>query len=171
MVSIVTLGLRALELLWTLLIMALVGNMIHDSAGGDPAIVNYTMFVAVFSMLSLIYLFAAELFDIVLIPMLPMLVDALNVLFFFVGAVALAAYLGAHSCNNSGYTKSNLVTKTSGSEPKRCREAQASTAFLWFAFACYAASMVLSFMNKSGGGGLRGGVGGIRRGGPSMSQV
>ena len=81
--------------------MALVGNMIHDSAGGDPAIVNYTMFVAVFSMLSLIYLFAAELFDIVLIPMLPMLVDALNVLFFFVGAVALAAYLGAHSCNNS----------------------------------------------------------------------
>jgi hypothetical protein len=50
---------------------------------------------------------------------------------------------------------------------KRCREAQAVTAFLWFGFACYAASAVIDAF--SGKVNLR--SGGIRKGVPAMSQV
>lgn len=76
--------------------------MIHDATNGNPSIVNYVMFVAVFSMLSLIYLIASTVSDsAVIMPILPMVIDGLNVLFFVIGGIALAAYLGAHSCSNS----------------------------------------------------------------------
>jgi hypothetical protein len=189
------------QFLWTLLIMALVGNMIASYHGGSPAIVNFDMFVAVFSMLSLIYLFAATL-EYVDVPIVTLVLDALNVIFFFIGGTATAAYLHVHSCNNKvrpgspllshswarpfkkssptsfnlkrhaanrmiqqAYLVSNHIT--AGSE-KICREGQASTAFLWFGFAAYVATLVFSFMNRSGVN-LRGP--GIGRGRPAMSQV
>ncbi|KAF2151424.1 hypothetical protein K461DRAFT_280214 [Myriangium duriaei CBS 260.36] len=152
--------------------MALIGNMIHDATRGNPAIVNYDMFVAVFSMLSLLYLIPATLRDSFRVhPMLMVGLDVLNTLFFFCGAVATAAYLGAHSCGNNGYTESNFITNGANNRGKRCHEAQASTAFLFFGFAAFAVSAVLSALEGRSSGGLRGGVGGIRRGGPSMSQV
>ena len=81
--------------------MALVGNMIHDAIGGNPSIVNYVMFVAVISMLSLFYLIAATVSEgFVIIPILPVIVDGINMLFFLIGGIALAAYLGVHSCGN-----------------------------------------------------------------------
>jgi len=81
--------------------MALVGNMIADAIAGNPSIVNYCMFVAVFSMISLIYLIAATVNEgFVIMPILPLIVDALNTLFFLIGGIALAAYLGVHSCGN-----------------------------------------------------------------------
>jgi uncharacterized membrane protein len=83
------------------LIISLVGNMIADAIAGNPSIVNYTMFVAVFSLLSLFYLIAATVSEgFVIIPILPIIIDGLNTLFFFVGGIALAAYLGVHSCGN-----------------------------------------------------------------------
>lgn len=79
--------------------MALVGSIIHDASGGNPSIINYDMFVAVISMLSLIYLVAAGVQEaLVLHPFLVIAVDALNTLLFFCGAVAMAAQLGVHSC-------------------------------------------------------------------------
>ena len=64
------------------------------------------------------------------------------------------------------------MTSFSTNNVKRCQEAQASTAFLWFGFAAYVASLVFTAMGASGSGvNLRGGMGGIRRGGPNMSQV
>ena len=90
-----------MQFFWTLLIMALVGNMIHEAVGGNPSIVNYVMFVAVISMLSLFYLIAVTFSEgFVIIPILPVIVDALNTLFFLIGGIALAAYLGVHSCGN-----------------------------------------------------------------------
>jgi hypothetical protein len=35
----------------------------------------------------------------------------------------------------------------------RCREIQATTAFLWFLFACFAVTVGLSFMSRGKGGG------------------
>lgn len=154
--------------------MALVGNMIATSFGGNPSVVNYDMFVAVFSFLCLFYLIFVAIRDsFVLHEHLPLLLDALNVLFFFCAAVAMAAELGAHSCSNTSYLDSNHITNGSKNDKgKRCREAQAVTAFLWFAFASYVASLVFSlFGSGSGRVNLRGGGGGIRKGGPSMSQV
>ncbi len=82
--------------------MALVGNMIAEAYSGNPSIINYTMFVAVFGMLSLIYLIAATIREgLAGHPMAMVGVDALNTLFFFCAAVALAAYLKVHSCGNT----------------------------------------------------------------------
>ena len=82
--------------------MALVGNMIHDAISGNPSVVNYAMFVAVFSMLSLIYLIAATLSEgMAFHPALPLAADALNVLFFLTCGIALAAELKVHSCGDA----------------------------------------------------------------------
>lgn len=82
--------------------MALVGNMIATSYSGNPSIINYDMFLAVFSMLSLFYLIPATLKeDLQFHPLLMVVLDVLNVLLYFCGAVAMAAYLGVHSCGNS----------------------------------------------------------------------
>ena len=80
--------------------MALVGNMIHEAVGGNPSIVNYTMFVAVFGMLSLLYLIGATVVEALFWPIAVLALDALNTLFFLVGGIALAADLGVHSCGN-----------------------------------------------------------------------
>ncbi|WPH01444.1 Hypothetical protein R9X50_00429000 [Acrodontium crateriforme] len=162
MAKIVNIALRAFQFFWTLVIMALVGNMIADSGSG-PSIVNYSMFVAVFAMLTLFYLgFAAFTDSTVIHPMLPLVFDALNVIFWFCGAVAFAAELRVHSCSDQGYLNSNIITRGSS---KRCREGQATTAFLWFGFAAFVASLAFSAM-----GARSGGSSGIRRG-PAMSQV
>ncbi|EXJ89740.1 hypothetical protein A1O3_02807 [Capronia epimyces CBS 606.96] len=150
--------------------MSLVGNIIATAFAGDPSVINYDMFVATFGMLSLFYLIAIAFNDgFTGHPIIPVVLDALNVIFFFCAAVAMAAELGAHSCSNSSYTASNKITNGSHDRAGRCREAQASTAFLWFAWACWTASLVFSLLDaRSGGVNLR--TSG-RRGAPVMSQV
>lgn len=81
--------------------MALIGNMIAEATNGNPSVVNYQMFVAVFSMLSLFYLIPATVVESIAIhPAIMVALDALNTLFFFAGGIALAASLGAHSCSD-----------------------------------------------------------------------
>ena len=81
--------------------MALVGNMIAEAISGNPSIINYVMFVSVFAMLSLFYLIAGTIKESFSIsPVFMLAADALNVLFFLVGGIALAAYLDVHSCGN-----------------------------------------------------------------------
>jgi len=165
---VINLGLRGLQFLWTLLVMALVGNMIATAFSGNPSSVNYTIFVSVFSMLSLFYLIPTALKpDFSFHPLLAVVLDLLNTLFFFCAAVALAAFLGVHSCSNDSYTRSNHITNGSVDSEKRCREAQASTAFLFFGFAAYLASLFFSIMESRG---TNVNMRGIRRG-PAMSQV
>ncbi len=68
------------------------------------------------------------------------------------------------------YITSNGITNGSDNPGKRCHEAQAVTAFLWFGFAAFAASLVFSALSARGGTtSIRGGI--RRGGGPSMSQV
>jgi hypothetical protein len=73
-------------------------------------------------------------------------------------------------CTNQfqNYTLTNHITNGSHNTEKRCREAQASTAFFWFGWAAWVATMAFSIMNgRSSGANLRGGI----RRGPAMSQV
>jgi len=75
--------------------------MIANATHGNPAIVNFDMFTAVFAMLSLLYLIPATFNDsFAFHPMLMVGLDALNALFFMIGGIATAAYLGVHSCSN-----------------------------------------------------------------------
>jgi hypothetical protein len=93
--------------------MALVGNMIHDALRGNPSIVNYDMFAAVFSMLSLFYLVPATIKEeFAFHPLIMIVLDFLNTLFFLCGAIAMAGYLGVHSCGNQvSFTHFNKTTK------------------------------------------------------------
>lgn len=75
--------------------------MIAEAIAGNPSIINYVMFVAVFGMLSLFYLIAATLFEAFAIsPWFVVAADALNTMFFLIGGIALASKLGVHSCGN-----------------------------------------------------------------------
>ncbi|THY50570.1 hypothetical protein D6C99_04745 [Aureobasidium pullulans] len=170
--KIINLAMRGLQFVWALLIMSLIGNMIATSYSGNPSIVNYSMFVSVFSMLSLLYLIPASIKESFMIhPLLVVGLDVLNAIFYFCGAVAMSAYLGVHSCGNSSYTHSNSITNGSRDTNKRCTEAQASTAFLWFGFAAFCVSAVFAgLQGRNSGVNMRGGAGGIRKG-PAMSQV
>jgi len=160
-------GLRGFEFFCSLIVMALVGNMIATAYAGNSAMVNFDIFVSIFGMLSLLYLLPTAIMGSFNIPMVNIGLDALNVLFWFCGAVATAAYLGVHSCSNSAYTTTNHITNGSHDTHKRCREAQASTAFMWFGWAAFVASLAFSVMNGRGNVNMRGGI----RGAPSMSQV
>ncbi|KAL8927068.1 MAG: hypothetical protein Q9208_002614 [Pyrenodesmia sp. 3 TL-2023] len=139
--------------------MALIGNAIQEAYAGNHSIINYVMFVSVFALLSLLYLIGASIMESFAIPIVMVVLDAINTLLFLIGGIALAAYLGVHSCSNENYVRSNRVTNGNLDNPsKRCREAQAACAFLWFGFAAWAASLVLSALSS------RGGTSGLRRG-------
>ncbi|KAL4806193.1 marvel domain-containing protein [Aspergillus unguis] len=168
----IQLGLRVWQFIWTLLIMALIGNMIAQSFAGNPAIINYVMFVSAWSMFTLFYLFPASFNpDWAIHPIILIVLDTLNMIFFLTAAIALAAKLECHSCSNQEYIHNNEVTNGSDNPSKRCREAQASTAFLWFAWAGFAASMILSILqSRRAGANLRPRTG-PARGRPTMAQV
>jgi len=162
-------GLRVWQFICTLIIMSLVGNMIATAYAGNSAMVNYVMFVSVFGMASLLfYLLPTSFLDKYHIPIVSIGLDALNVIFWFCAAVALPSYLHVRSCSNRSYTLTNQITNGSYDTEKRCREAQASTAFLWFGWAAFVASLVISLMSDRGNVNMRGG---LRRGPPAMSQV
>lgn len=93
-------GLYTLALLWTVLITALIGNVIYDAVGGTPSSINYVMFAAVWSWLTIFVGFAGSFSD-AIPPIALVVMDALAVLFTFVAAVEMAAKLGVHSCFNS----------------------------------------------------------------------
>ena len=70
------------------------------------------------------------------------------------------------------YLKSNEITNGSNNMTKRCREAQAPVAFLWFAWAGYMASVIVSvFISRSAAGPSRSRTGSRRGGRPNMTQV
>lgn len=169
----VQLGLRVWQFVWTVLVMALIGNMIAQAFAGNPATVNYAMWTSSFSLLTLFYLVPASFNpDWAIHPIIMIVLDALNFIFFLSNAIALAARLGCHSCGNQEYIHSNEITSGSTNPSKRCREAQASVAFLWFAWAGFAVSLVLSILqSRRAGANLRPRVGPARGSRPGMSQV
>ena len=81
--------------------MALIGNMIASAFAGNPALINYDMFVATFSMISVLFFILVEFKESFSGPLIiSTIVDLLNCIFLFCAAVAMAAELGVHSCSN-----------------------------------------------------------------------
>ncbi|KUJ18167.1 putative Non-classical export protein 2 [Mollisia scopiformis] len=168
MVSVPQIALRGWEFLWTLITMALIGNVIATAFAGNPSSINYAIFVTVWDMLVVLFGIGAAFMDISAAGIILAVGDIIAALLTFIAGVVLAAKLGVHSCSNGGYTSTNHLTNGSHDTGKRCRELQASTAFFWFLLPAFAISAFLSFKNSGGSSSMRGG---IRRGGPSMSQV
>lgn len=164
--SVINLALRLFQLLMTVLVMALTGNEI--AMGANSAVNNYVLFCSAWALLFLLWQTPASVKEsLIFVPIAMLAVDVLTTIFWFCGAVALAAELHVHSCNNYFYRSTNQVIRGASDQFGACREAQASTAFLWFGFAAFVGSTVFSGLGlgKSGVS-----SGGIRRG-PAMSQV
>ncbi|KAK0728506.1 marvel domain-containing protein, partial [Lasiosphaeria miniovina] len=135
--------LRGLQLLWTLLLTALVGNVIASNvaaAASASALVNFTMFVVVVAWLVSLYGLAAGVVDSVssrfASPAAVFTVDAVAAGIFLITAIALAAKLGVVNCGDlqPGSKPGDWIGYGSFDDAKRCRELQASTVFMWFLF-------------------------------------
>lgn len=81
--------------------MALTGNMIAQSFAGNPSTVNYAMYASAFSMFTLFYLIPAS-FKVEWSghPIIMVVLDTLNAIWFLTCGIALAARLQCHSCSN-----------------------------------------------------------------------
>lgn len=170
----ITFIVRSIQALLALILILLVGLILSASfynqaypdgnprddamrGGGNASQINMAMWCAVFSLLSVFWLvgfvscllpsrreepssdqYTRQWAFFVLIP------EALNVVFYFSGAVALAAGLGVHSCDNETYTLNNGITNTASDTRRRCREAQAVAAFIFFALLAWIASAMMS---------------------------
>lgn len=166
--------LRGSALLWTLLVTALIGNVIAlnvNAAGSATAAINYCMFVAVLSWIATLLGLATSLFSVgsSLVQMVQLALDALATLFSFVAAVVLAAKLTAVNCANLDPKDhpADYIAWGSNDNTKRCREIQASDVFLWFLWATFIACAFFTFRDwrRSGGSAGRSSVGA-----PSMAQ-
>lgn len=155
--ELIPLGLRILQLLWIIILTGLLGNIIataHNNALVSNAAVNFSLFVTVLAWLATLYGLIVAFVTSLAIPIIVLAFDALVVLFSFISAVVLAALLRSRDCGNVG----------DGLEHK-CRELQASTAFMWFLFAAFLGSLALAVLAFKRGGGAS------ARSGPSMKQV
>jgi hypothetical protein len=160
--------LRATQLLFIIILTGLIGNVIAsniNAASTATAAINFSMFVIALSWVAALLGLAASLFERIALPVLALLgADALATLFTFISAVVLAAKLTAVNCSNTAGHAANWIAYGSANDEKRCREVQASTVFMWFLFATFAAALVLGFIGFRRGGGSM-------RSGPTMSQV
>lgn len=159
--------LRGLQLLWIVLLTALIGNVIAtniDAAGSATAAINFSMFVIVLSWLAALFGLATLLVDRLAIPVVLLAADAAATLFTFIDAVVLSAKLGAANCADPRFKDDSWIAYGSHDDTKRCREVQASTVFMWFLFVTFAAGLTFTYM------GFRRGGGSVRSG-PTMSQV
>ncbi|ROT34626.1 hypothetical protein SODALDRAFT_329491 [Sodiomyces alkalinus F11] len=158
-------GLRLAQLLWTLLVTALIGNVIDLNRNGPMAAVNFAMFTAVLSWIAALYGLAASLFSSLAIPLVTLVLDGLATIFTFIAAVVLSARLGAVNCDVTAGRSGDWIAYGAADTEKRCRTIQASLVFMWFLFACFAAGLVFAFADfRRSGGSIRGSR-------PNMTQV
>ncbi|TLD29296.1 hypothetical protein PspLS_03494 [Pyricularia sp. CBS 133598] len=163
--------LRLLEILWTLLTTALIGNVIAlniNAAGSASAAVNYTMFTCVVAWIAALYGLVTNYVDNILVPIVSFALDGAATLFTFIAAVVLSAKLRVTNCGGRLDPRdlgSDWIGFGSADNQKRCREIQASAVFLWFLLACFVTSLFFTFRSsKRTGKSVLSGPG-------SMSQV
>lgn len=89
-----------MQLLCAVIVVALMGNDIARATNGVHSIVNYSLFVGVWWLFTLLYFMPTAFIDKFSIPIVDLALDGLSVLFGFCAAVALPAYLHARSCTN-----------------------------------------------------------------------
>lgn len=90
------------QLVFSILIMALIGNMLDNAFSGNPGTVNYAMYTAAFSLFTLFYLVPASVnIDWSGHPIIMIVLDTLNAIFFLASGIALAAKLQCRDCSNS----------------------------------------------------------------------
>lgn len=160
-------ALRGLQLFFIVILTGLIGNVIatnlHAAATATAAI-NFSMFVIVLGWLTSVYGILSDVIPRVAYPVALLALDVASTLFSLICGIVLAAKLKAVNCADTAGQPGDWIAYGSANDEKRCRQVQASTAFMWFMFAGFTASLVLSLMSfRRGGGSVRTG--------PTMSQI
>jgi len=161
--------LRAIQLVFIVILTGLIGNIIATNthaATSATAAINFSMFVVVLSWLAALVGLATSLVARIALPVMILLgADLLATLFTLISAIVLAAKLTAVNCSNTEGHADSWIAYGSDNDGKRCRDVQASTVFMWFLFGTFAATLLLGALGfRRGGGSLRSSV-------PTMSQV
>lgn len=167
----INLILRGIALFWTLLITALIGNVIasdNDAATSARSAINFTMFVAALSWIVCIYGMLSTFISALGRPLIMLPLDVLGVLFTFISAIVLAAKIRATNCDNISHDNlsDDWIGFGSSDDEKRCREIQASTAFMWFLWVCLCGGLFFSYKESRSPFGSS-----LRSSRPAMSQV
>ncbi|CAF9939051.1 MAG: hypothetical protein HETSPECPRED_001464 [Heterodermia speciosa] len=170
MPEIINLALRGAQIFFGILILGLSGHLVASQRyGGAPATTNYEVFVGILCLLVALIGVAASFIS-AIGGVILFALDALTCLFLFAGGVAFAARIPLHcGCNQphsqcTHLTNNNIVnggvTTVDGhhvvdpnvNRVDRCRQAQADTAFIWFAWAAFVATALFSFLAWRRGG-------------------
>ena len=163
--------LRVAALLWSVLLTALIGNIIATNVNADTTAtvaINFAMFVVVLGWLTSIIGIVAFFTSVVAKPVVQVPFDGLTSLFSFIAGVVLAAKLQAVNCGNINEKAmpGDWIAWGSHDDAKKCREIQAGAVFMWFLFVCVSASTF--FTVKDARSDFRGSLPSSR---PSMSQL
>ncbi|KAF8243173.1 hypothetical protein K440DRAFT_664297 [Wilcoxina mikolae CBS 423.85] len=148
--------LRLLQLIFTTIMLGLCGGLLQQQThGGTPTRLNYSMWALALAALSLFYLIPSIFIPSIRSPIAVITLDAINFIFLLCAGIAMAASLGGNSCSDPGFLGRNGIVNGGGvdaNRQKRCREANALTAFEWFAAAAFAGSAVIALyeMKKVG---------------------
>ncbi|KAK4104224.1 hypothetical protein N658DRAFT_247508 [Parathielavia hyrcaniae] len=163
--------LRAIQLLFIIILTGLIGNVIArniNAAGSATAAINFTMFVIALAWVVTLLGLATSLVERLRTPALGLALlaaDALAALFTLISAIVLSAKLRAVDCGDTEDRANDWIAYGSSDDEARCRKVQASTVFMWFLFATFLASLLMSLLAFRRGGGSG------RSSGPTMSQV
>lgn len=171
-VNMIKMILRCVALFITLLLTAMIGNVIAtniDGYGSATAAINFIMFVAVVSWIVSIMGIAAFFASVLSNPMIQTPLDCAAVLFTFIAAIVVSAKLRMVDCGDINDKKmpSDWIAWGGPNDEKRCRELQAGAVFSWFLLTCFSAS--LFFTLKDAREHLGGSFRAASR--PSMSQL
>ncbi|KAH3680421.1 hypothetical protein WICMUC_000352 [Wickerhamomyces mucosus] len=149
---------RAVNFVFLVIVLGLSADLIASQDHGN-AKVNFALFTAIWGLLfSVFWGVIANFIEFFSWPLLVAFFEITSAIFTLAAGAALAAGLRAHSCTNQIYLDGNAITQ--GSE-HRCREAQATTAFLFFSFAAFLVSSGLAAVAVLGSG-----LGGVRKSTP-----
>ncbi|CAK7242747.1 MAG: hypothetical protein STHCBS139747_004246 [Sporothrix thermara] len=163
---------RCVQLLLIVICVALIGNVIASNINGHMSAINYALFACIIAWIACLWGMASAFLTMLADGVFAyglLAFDVLSVLFTFIAAIVIPAKLKAPNCGGDLSVErrgANWIGFGSDDDHKRCRELQASTAFLWFLFASLIASLVMTLVNfRRGGGSSRGSSA------PHMSQV
>lgn len=155
MSKLISIVLRSIALIWTLIITALIGNVIASNQNGHMVSINFTIFVAAWAWVALLYGMLATFIESIAVPLLLLFMDGIATLLTFICAIVLSAKLRAPNCGNIPHQNLPASWIGFGDFPhneKRCREIQASTAFMWFLWVCFTVIFVFGVIDGRTGG-------------------
>jgi len=150
-----TLPLRAVQLLFAFLVLVLCGVAISKFGGGFGSL-GFLLFCGIWAILSLIYLLLAPtvlaaFHNVYIILAL----EALNMIFFFAGFIAVASGIGTVSCDLYGSFNFDGTNFSDSGLKTGCQSTKAAVAFGAFSWLLWLITLVLVIrqvmMERSGG--------------------